>query len=296
MYTRMNLCTAVLPTYSFDESIEIALASGYKGIELRVNEDYHKTLGDLEKEGRFLRSKLHRAGLEIPVLNSYIPLEDERSVDRLISCASTMGVPRARVVLPRSCNASVSRLANAREIIPSYESSEDPHLLMKSLRKALHRLEPKAYKAGVQILLELHWGTVMSSFSSAYFLIQDLDPQCIAVTLDPANMVVEGKEDWEFGIKLLRSHIANVHVKNAVWRMEQGKWVWEWAAFGGGMVDWTHIISLLMKNNYQGEYAMEDFMTPDSERNAAVAHLLDARADFCRIYEACATEYRAAVL
>ena len=54
------------------------------------------------------------------------------------------------------------------------------------------------------VLLEIHWGTVMSSCTSAHALVRDLDPDAIAITFDPANMVIEGKEDWEYGIELLR--------------------------------------------------------------------------------------------
>ncbi len=47
----MNLCTAVLPKFSFNDSVDIAIQSGYQGIELRVNDNYHKSLADLDNEG-----------------------------------------------------------------------------------------------------------------------------------------------------------------------------------------------------------------------------------------------------
>lgn len=54
MWTGMNLCTAILPEFNFDEVLEIATMSGFKGIELRVNHDHHIALGDLLTSGQFI--------------------------------------------------------------------------------------------------------------------------------------------------------------------------------------------------------------------------------------------------
>lgn len=293
--TPMNLCTSVLPKFSFNDAVDIAVQAGYEGIELRVNGNYHKSLEDLDKEGCFLRRKLERTGLSVPVLNSYLPVDDEGAVDRLLQAAQKMGVPKVRLVLPRGCQASVSRRAHVKEIIPSYEAAQEPQELMGALRKTLRQLERKAYKAGVKVLLELHWGTVMSSFSSAYFLVNDLDPECIAVTFDPANMMVEGKEDWEFGIKLIGPHLANVHVKNMNWKMTPNGWAWAWAPLSRGMVDWYELISLLAQNRYSGDYAMEDFLVPNGDKESAIAYLTKARSEFRNVYACAANQGRRAV-
>lgn len=282
--TYMNLCTSVLPKFSFNDAIEIAAQSGYQGIELRVNGNYHKSLEDLNNEGSFLRHKLERAGLAVPVLTSYLPVDDEESVNNLLGCAEKMGVPTVRLVLPRGCHASVSRLAHVKEIIPSYEATQEPTALMASLGRTLRQVERKAYKAGVKVLLELHWGTVMSSFSSAYFLVHDLDSDYIAIIFDPANMMVEGKEDWEFGIKLIRPYIANVHVKNMNWKSTPEGWTWGWAPLNCGMVDWNELVSLLEQNQYHGNYAMEDFLVPNTDKESAIAYLRQARSEFRDIY------------
>ncbi|MBW4615053.1 MAG: sugar phosphate isomerase/epimerase [Desmonostoc vinosum HA7617-LM4] len=285
MSLNLNLCTAVLPKFSFEDVIDIASVSGYQGIELRVSDNYHKSLQELSGAGAFIRRKIERSGLSVPVLNTYIPVEDEKSVDQLLECCQRMGIPKARLVLPKSCCASVARQANVKEIIPSFEADREPMELMETLKKTLHKLEYKAEKAGVKILLELHWGTVMSSFSSAYMLTYGLDPKCIGITFDPANMMVEGKEDWEFGLKLIRSHIDNVHVKNMSWFAGEQGWSWEWAAVTVGMVNWPELICLLEHNRYLGDYAIEDFLVPNYSKQAAIAYLSWVNEEFSEIYE-----------
>jgi sugar phosphate isomerase/epimerase len=281
----INLCTAVLSASSFEDVIEIACASGYQGIELRVDAQYHKSLEDLQREGKRIQRVLEQARLRLPILSSYIPLDDQRSIDTLLHCCQNMGIPKARLVLPRSCQAAVVRQAQEKAIIPSYDARQEPRSLLASVRKTLRRLEHQAAAAGVQLLLELHWGTVMSSFSSAYLFIHDLNPDSIAITFDPANMLVEGKEDWEFGIKLIQPHLANVHVKNMRWSANQTGWVWAWAPLTQGMVDWLGLIALLKRNHYAGDYAIEDFLAPTTSKPAAIAYLTRARAQFCHLYE-----------
>ncbi|PSB28755.1 sugar phosphate isomerase/epimerase family protein [Chlorogloea sp. CCALA 695] len=286
MSLNLNLCTATLLNFSFTDAMEIALASGYHGIELRVSDDYHKSLQELSSTGSFIKKQLQQAGLSVPVLNTYIPVEDNKSIDQLLECCQKMGVPKARLVLPKSCGASIAKIANVKATIPSFEVTNcEPVELIDTLKKTLRHLERKAYKAGVKILLELHWGTVMSSFSSAYLLTNDLDPSCIAITFDPANMMVEGKEDWEFGLKLIRSQIDNVHVKNMSWFFSDKGWFWEWSRVGIGMVNWSELICLLKRNLYSGEYAIEDFLVPNNSKQAAIAHLRSVHTEFSKIYE-----------
>ena len=289
MVPTINLCTAILPGSSFYDVVEIARVSGYQGIELRVDAQYHKSLEELRREGKQIQRVLEQARLQLPILSSYIPLDDQQSIDTLLYCCQNMGVPKARLVLPRSAQAAVVRQAQTEAIIPSYDARQEPRALLASVRKTLHRLERRASVAGVQVLLELHWGTVMSSFSSAYSFIHDLDPDSIAITFDPANMLVEGKEDWEFGIKLLQPHLANVHVKNMRWSTNHAGWVWAWAPLTRGMVDWPDIVTLLKQNHYAGDYAIEDFLTPSTSKPATVAYLARARSQFFDIYEQAST-------
>lgn len=285
MNLTLNLCTSILPKFSFREVVEVALAANYQGIELRVDDQYHKSLSELSTRGAFIRRQLNQVGLQVPVLNSYIPVNDEAAVDQLIYCSQKMNVPTARLVLPRSCQANVAKQAAGDDIIPSYQSTKAPEALIVDLRRTLKRLERKAYKAGVKLLLELHWGTVMSSFSSAYFLTDGLDPDCIGITFDPANMLVEGKEDWEFGLQLIQPYLANVHVKNMIWKFDHRGSSWQWSPTPKGMVNWAELLPILTQCRYQGEYAIEDFLTPSNTKQAAIEYLSWVRSEFEEVYE-----------
>jgi len=273
----MNLCTSTLPGFDFRQSLDIAAASGCSGIELRVADSYHQSLGELTDNGSRVARAVADSGLKLAVLNSYIPIEDETAVDALIEAAQRMQVPQVRVVLPRAARAAVASQANISEAIPSYQSHLAPHELINALKLSLLRLEQKAEDAGIRVLLELHWGTVMSSFSSAFMLVRELDPRYVGITFDPANMMVEGKEDWEYGLSLICDYIANVHVKNVSWKVSEEGWTWEWSAMQQGMLDWPYLIFLIRKSGYTGDCAIEDFRVPCDSVDSAIRHVRDIR-------------------
>lgn len=271
----INLCTSVLPRFSYDQAIDIAIAAGFDGIELRVKDDGHQSLDNLEQSGVMLRRQLEARRLEISVLNSYVGIHDTRNVDRLLACAQGMGVSKVRLVLPRA-SAAVARLSREKEIIPCYHYPGSAGDLVRSVQRTLRQLEGKARMRGTRILLELHWGTIMSSFSSAALLLEGINPAGIGITFDPANMIVEGREDWAFGLDLTRDYIANVHVKNAKWTGDDAP-RWFWTGLSDGMVDWADMIANLNDIQYRADYAIEDFETPRLNLSHAIGHLVDSR-------------------
>ena len=197
-----NICSSVLARFSLGEVIDIATKSGLKGIELKIHPEGHKSIKEIEQQGVSLCKQFEQAGLDIPVLNSYVAAEDFESVDRLIGCSHQLGTQKIRLVLPKTSGNSAYLQAKPNVITPSYELNLHPIKALSHLKIVLDKLEKKAYCAGISFLFELHWGTIMSSFSAAYWLLKDFDPNYIAVTFDPANMVIEGKEDCFFTISL----------------------------------------------------------------------------------------------
>ena len=71
MFTNINLCTTVLPQFPFTDAIEIASSAGYQGIELRVDDNYHQSLADLQHDGVLIKRSVEQSGLQLPILSSY---------------------------------------------------------------------------------------------------------------------------------------------------------------------------------------------------------------------------------
>jgi sugar phosphate isomerase/epimerase len=279
-----NLCSSVLPQLPLEAIIDLATQTGLKGLELRVHPEGHQSVDQIEQRSAILRQQFEQAGLSIPVLNSYVAAEDFATIHRLIACAQQLGTQKIRLVLPRVGD-SAHRQASPHTIIPSYELHLHPTQMLSHLQMVLEKLEVIAYRAGITFLFELHWGTIISSFSAAYWILKEFDPKSIAVTFDPANMVIEGKEDWDYGIALLSPYICNVHVKNVVWEQTADTTRWNWSPIQTGVLNWEELIRMLTKNGYDGDFAIEDFRFNTKDTKQAKLQLEETLRHLVRYYE-----------
>jgi sugar phosphate isomerase/epimerase len=165
-------------------------------------------------------------------------------------------------------------------IIPSYKLDLHPTKMLSHSQRVLEQLEAIANLTCITFLFELRWGTIISSFSAAYWLLKLFDPKFIAATFDPTSMVIEGKEDWEYGIALLSPYIRNVHVKNVVWEQTALTTCWNWSPIQRGVLNWAELIRILAKNGYDGDFTIEDFRFNTEDKEQAKLQLKEAISHF----------------
>jgi sugar phosphate isomerase/epimerase len=276
MNRSVNICTSTLASFALDDALRLASSAGYEGVELRVHGNCHVTLQELQRRCDEIKRKVEAHRLDLLVYNTCFGVNEPGAVDAMIDICSRTGVRYFRAMLPLAGVAAVRNLGSERAIVPSYRELAAAPELLRNLRLTLKHLSRRTKLAGVCVLLEIHWGTVMSSCTSAHALVRDLDPEAVAITFDPANMIIEGKEDWDYGIDLLREHLANVHIKNASWVRHAGNWTWQWDGLQQGMVQWPQLFRALAARGYRGMLAMEDFLVPRTY-DAALEHLAALR-------------------
>jgi sugar phosphate isomerase/epimerase len=276
MNRSVNICTSTLAGFTLDEALTLAACAGYQGVELRVHGNCHVSLQQLQRRCDEIKRQVEARRLDLQVYSTSFGVNEPGAIEAMTDICLRTGVKYFRVMLPLAGVAAVRNLGSQRATLPSYRESVAPPDLLRNLRLTLQHLSRRTKLAGVCALLEIHWGTVMSSCTSAHALVRDLDPEAIAITFDPANMVIEGREDWEYGIELLRTHLANVHIKNASWVRQSGHWTWQWDGLQQGMVEWPQLFRLLAERGYRGMLALEDFLVPRSYA-AALEHLTALR-------------------
>jgi sugar phosphate isomerase/epimerase len=280
----VNLCTSTLAAFALEDALRLAQSAGYEGVELRVHGNCHVSLQELQRRCVEIKRQVEAHQLELCVYNTYFGVNEPGAIDAMIDICSRTGVKYFRATLPLAGVAAVRNLGMDRAVVPSYRDGMAPADLLRTVRLTLQHLARRTKLAGVCALLEIHWGTVMSSFTSAHALVRDLDPEAIAITFDPANMVIEGKEDWEYGLDLLRDCVANVHIKNASWIRKDGQWTWQWDGLQQGMVEWPQLFGMLAARGYRGMLALEDFHVPRSY-DAALEHLSALRREAALLLE-----------
>ena len=93
---------------------------------------------------------------------------------------------------------------------------------------------------GVRIAFE----TGQESASTLLDVLDEIDRDSVGINFDPANMILYGMGDPVEALELLRPHVFQVHIKDAVSADTPGEWGQEVAA-GSGEVDWPAFFKTL---------------------------------------------------
>ena len=75
-------------------------------------------------------------------------------------------------------------------------------------------------------------------------VLRELDHPAAGVNFDPANMILYGMGEPVAALKLLRDHVRQVHVKDALPTRRPGTWGEE-VPVGQGAVDWTGFLAIV---------------------------------------------------
>jgi sugar phosphate isomerase/epimerase len=171
-------------------------AAGFDGIDLAVRDAAWVRPGDLDIGGRAFLATARSAGLAVPlaIIDPGIEalLRDDAPLRRL----ADLGIPRVR--------------------IGYLSAGADPGAALVAGRAAAARLAGTARRIGIQVVYQVHHGTLVSSPTAAWFLAGDADPAGFAIQLDLGNQVHEGYEAWNKAAALLGTRLVSVGVKDAV--------------------------------------------------------------------------------
>jgi sugar phosphate isomerase/epimerase len=116
----------------------------------------------------------------------------------------------------------------------------------------LGKAADKARAAGLTLLVETEEGFFADTGARSAALIEAIGADRAGINWDPANSFCEGDVPYPDGYAALRSHVRNVHFKDAR-RLADGT-----AAFvANGDVDWQGQIGALASDGYDGFIAIE---------------------------------------
>ena len=138
------------------------------------------------------------------------------------------------------------------------EGAPVPPVVIDTLRQAAQ----KAAGAGFLLLLENGQGSWADTGAASRAIIEAVGSPSLRVTWDPANVAYGGyvEEPVVVGYPLVRPHVGNVHVKDAVYQSGKGQWV----MLGEGRVDWARQIAALRADGYQGFMTVEPHLQYES--------------------------------
>ena len=262
---KISIFTVATPDLTPEELATKARELGIQGIEWR----YKDTSPEVAKEEpSFWGNNL----CTLP------PSGGDEAIARFKKAAEDAGVPTLSVTPYLACGdleGTEQVLAAARELgakfirlgVPSYNRTRKFPELFEEARAYLKESEALCRQYGVKGLVETHHVTIAPSASSAYRLLEGLDPEHVGVLYDPGNLVHEGFENYRMGLELLGPYLAHVHVKNGGWlaaqepvsELREIRWSSNWTGVREGIVPWGQVIADLQSVGYDGYLGIEDF-------------------------------------
>jgi sugar phosphate isomerase/epimerase len=247
---KLSLFTACINESDIKNISKTLSKAGYTGVELRVHNDGRNvTPEDVPHRAREIKKICDDNNLRIPDLATYVPLNDPGLMNRVITGAVGLSCKQVRFQ------------------VPVYDGKTGYNDIFNKTRDDLAQVEQLAKTADIKILLELHFGSIIPSVSSAIRLVSGYDPEHIGIIFDPGNMIFEGMENWRMGIEILGKYLAHVHVKNGYWEKAAGKWNIHWSRLDEGLVNWSQLVSDLNQTGYDGYLSVEDFRAvPDTDK------------------------------
>jgi len=147
-----------------------------------------------------------------------------------------------------------------------------------------------AEAAGIKAVIQLHGGQYPHSATAAYPVVKDLNPEHIAVMIDPGNnLCQEGYERWDYQIQLLGEYVAAMGTKDACARRTGDPaapnkgWARRMVPAFEGEADWQRIFTELAGIGFSGPlilmpfYDTDDFPMLFANFKKEVAYLKETR-------------------
>lgn len=269
---KLGVFSVSMPEYNVPEAVALIKAMGYDAVEWRVDTlgvsewfkgqeipfelrywgDNKATLdvNNIMESALEAKKLCDEAGIEIIGFSTTLTYNDVETLRKVLEAAKAIGCPQVRAGM-YDCDFNV-----CDKTFPE---------MFDEIRAGNKALEPMLKEYGVKLLIETHHQTVNASPSSAYRMVEGLDPKYYGIIFDPGNMVFEGHEDYLKSFQMLGPYLAHVHVKNGVWEYAgedefgSAQWKQVMCPLNKGIADLKALIKALKRIGYEGALSVEDF-------------------------------------
>jgi len=227
---------------SAEDGIAIAAKAGFPSIAWTVRPGAHVAPDAVETELPRIVSRTRAAGLATPLIITAINDVDSPGAEAILATMQSLGIRLYRIGAPR--------YDYKREFAPQYAE----------FRARLQRLARLNARYGVTAVVHTHSyaNTIGGSAWDLWMVLQDLDPDLVAINFDIGHVTAKGGAGWRDSLHAAHAHVRAFSVKDFHWvrRLDAGLGEWPWQTEfvrpGDGMVNFAAAFSYLKAIRFSG--------------------------------------------
>lgn len=205
---------------NYEEMAIAAKEMGFDGVDLTVRPKGHVLPENVERDLPKAVEAIRKVGLKAELITTSITNVEDKYSEQIIRTASELGIKYYRMGWLKY---------SEKKSIPSQ---------LDSYKKQLKDLEQMNQNYKVHGAYQNHSGdSVGSAVWDIWLLIKDLDPKWLGCRFDVRHAMAEGLKSWKLGLKLLKSHVKTLDLKDFIYAQKNNSWGIENVPIGKGAVD-----------------------------------------------------------
>ena len=221
-----------------DALAETAAKLGFDGIDLTVHKGGHVEPERVRQDLPKLVGIIRRHGLEVPMVTTDIVDRTTPFTEHILATLAELGIYHYRwggfkyessTPIPRQLDALKPRVAALASLNARYHATAMYHT-----------------HSGIRL--------VGASIWDLYLILQDFDPDSVAVNFDIGHATVEGGfGGWINSFDVIRPWLRGVAVKDFLWEKDaKSGWTPAWKPLGAGMVRFPDFFEMLGGAGFNG--------------------------------------------
>lgn len=212
---------------------------GFDGIDLTVRPEGHvlpeRVADDLPKAVEAIK----KAGLRVDMIVTAITNPDDQFTEPILKAASSQGIGYYRMGWM------------------SYDNKKSINDNLDHFKTQMTKLTALNRKYKIRGDYQNHSGLSFGSpLWDLWMIIKDLDADWIGSQFDVMHAQVEGGNTWQLGLKLLKSHVKTIDIKDFIWAKTGEGWKTQVVPIGEGMINYKAYLSMLKEFQLDGPFSM----------------------------------------
>lgn len=218
---------------------EAAAQLGFDGIDITVRPEGHvipeRVAEDLPKAVEAVK----KAGLKVHMITTAIVSADDKFTEPILKTASSLGIGYYRMGWI------------------NYDEKKSMNDNLDSFKVQMSKLAALNRKYKIRGDYQNHSGLSFGSpVWDLWMVLKDIDAEWIGSQFDIMHAQVEGGNAWQLSLKLLKSNITTIDIKDFIWSKTDKGWKAEVVPLGEGMIDYKKYLQLLKEYNLDGPFSM----------------------------------------